>query len=75
MTSKPHWLTLSALTAAESLEVADEATQAMKFAECVPHEQLALKAGARFGPGESADIVAPWPVRIVVTQSDGAAQP
>jgi ATP-dependent Lhr-like helicase len=52
-----------ALKAADSLDVAEEATKAMKFAECVPDDLLALEASVRFGPGESATTVAEWPIR------------
>ncbi len=62
----------NALTAADSLDVAEDATKALKFAECVPNEQLTREASVRFGPGESAATLATWPVRIRITSSPAA---
>jgi hypothetical protein len=74
-TAETHAALLEAqhsLTAEESLDVAEEATKAMKFAECVPDGQLALEARVRFGPGEGATVVAAWPIRIRVVASSDA---
>jgi hypothetical protein len=65
---------LHSLSGSAPLKIADAITTAMKFSECVPEAQLSSEASLRFGPGDSATVLASWPIRVhVVSTADSPA--